>query len=404
MTNVTLEIPGGGQFYLDGDGLRGAVLTIPKDTEIQVFRDKVLMYPRFAENALGLYTMVPMEGLREVDITIFDDPEYGLAPRQAGCVWDPALMIGASSEKMRTYGVQHQSELCTDFLWKKCWRQLLGPGGGIRDIESTPGSRQLLFEAIAKLHAGMSNDIWLLGHYGSHPDFEKADANGWWRANKSLNPTKWARLLKQQRTLGGLYTMVDSLKNVTQLEHFNIELDPTLVSGKKFTGDALKYVDDVKEQLPEKLGNADQARINICTVGLFNRMKELIKLRYSALPEAYNIEVMGHDNRPKTLRLDPRRVIQYDGDWYIRDDTQAKKDSLCGTITHRLLVCAPGVFGVGYDVDISNQDNGMGMTVSHWKTPPFMGKTYFSADFELGFTVLGQNDWIANSSLVLEPA
>ena len=283
------------------------------------------------------------------------------------------------------------------------WRSILGKGAGIYDINSTDKSRALLAKVIAKLHFGIGNDYYKVVEFSGHPMFQLADENEWWKLNPKMTYPRWKRILKQQSIgSGGHITIMDSLASTELKDNFNVEIREEDIDGKRYKGDAFQLFNRLTDQFPERLQYME-AVVIMCTPGIFNRLKEQKSLRHRGIEQSYLIDTLGHDGSSNPIKLSAKNVLQIDGYYVVNKPEWLWMDSVCGTITHRIAAVAQGVLAIGYDVAPQEQDNGMGLDVEHVTRGRYKGKSYFSADFELGTTILGADDYVAHGSLILTP-
>ena len=399
------------QIHLTGDdgdivnlnnSASAAVLTVPQAVETRIFRERALTQPRLWGNQLGLYQFVDMKGRSKINMSSFKTPEYNLRDRIEACQWDPDKGMDKYTDTMETHGVEYQGEMCNAEIFGKCWRQLLGPGNKINDITGSDGAVKLLSMAIDNVHRGIGNDIYLLLDFGGHPLIDLADEQGWWKLNKRMDTKKWDRLKRQQGILGGHVAIYEGLK-ADNIDQFNVEINPDDCVNGQYIGDTFELFDDIISTQSDKLDAYSGDKIISVSSSIFNRHKRLTKDRFGGLKEAYNIFKYGTDGESIALPVDPRFVMDYDGFYIYNRPEWNWLSKVTGCEVYMAALNAKGSLGVGYDVSLADQGNGMGMDITYHRAGRFKGITEFNASFDLGAALLGGEDYAVYASLIKNP-
>jgi len=410
----------GGKLFYDNSPA-AQVLRIERSTAMYIFERASIINPTFSQNALGLYTMVPVGRDGEAVFGHFGTPKYNLRPRAKRCAWNPSKCgITFGIDKIPTCPIQLQNELCTDVLWNSCWEKLLGIGNGIYDWDSTQEAGILLARVLNKIMQGVGNDFWLLMTFGGHPYIEKAHQMKWYRLC-GVSEEEWACFYEMMGACGGHLTMADTLKVVEGLDNFNIDIPLSDVNGDKYEGDAMALFDELIEEAPSILSRFQKATITPnmpmvvgsanpmgklvigVTEGIFNRYKRQLRDQYKNIPESYYMTLHGEDHGCSNCgsqRL--RGVLEYDGYLIVCMPEWSELDKMTCIKTHRAILMAPGVLGLAYDVTPDEQFEGMGMEVTRWNMDPHRGKTYISANFRAGAAILDPN-YMVMACRFLEP-
>jgi len=400
----------------------GRSIEIPRSTTIQIFEKASIINPSLSSNALGLYTMVPVGRDGEAVFGYFGNPRFNLRARSKRCAFNQTSCgMDFGIEKIPTCAIQLQNKFCVDMLWNTCWQKLLGIGSGVRDWNSTQEAAMLLAKLVNKIMQGVGNDVYDLITYGGHPYIQKAHEEEWYKLC-GISKERWMCFYEMMMACGGHLTAIDTLKIVNKLPQLNTNyIKRSDVKGRKFIGDAMKLFDAIKDNATQKLNqfqkqmsmaempmivgsaNPDGQLIMGVTQGIFDRYKEQIKQIFKGINAGYYITLHGEDHGCidcGSRRL--RGVLEYDGCLVVCKPEWSLLDQMTCIHSHRALLMAPGVLGIAYDVPLTEQRDGMGMSITNWTMDPHKGETYVSADFRIGAAILDP-DYIAGDCYFLEP-
>jgi len=410
----------GSLFY--GANQVGRTIEIPRETTMYIFEKASIINPSLSSNALGLYTMVPVGRDGEAVFGYFGNPRFNLRKRSKRCAFNPSNCgMDFGIEKIPTCPLQLQNKFCVDMLWNTCWQKMLGIGSGIRDWNSTQEAGMMLAKLIDKIMLGVGNDVYDLITYGGHPYIQMANDKKWYKLC-GISDEKWECFYEMMMACGGHLTAIDTLKLVEKLPQLNVGfIKKSDTNGSKFVGDAMALFDAVKasakpvlsqyqksmsmSEMPTIVGaaNPDGKLLMCVTQGIFDRYKEQLRQIYKGIDASYYLTLYGEDHGCGdcgNTRL--RGVLEYDGclivckpEWSLLDDYTCVK-------SHRALLMAPGVLGIAYDVPLTEQRDGMGMSITNWTIDPHRGETFVSADFRIGAAIL-DHDYIAGDCFFLEP-
>lgn len=410
----------GSLFY--NNNMSAQVLQVPRSTALYLFEKASIVNPRFADNACGLYTFVPIGRDGEAHFGSFSTPQFNLRPRDKRCSWNPSKCgIEFGIEKIPTCPLQLQNELCTDMLWGSCWEKLLGIGSGVRDFDSTQEAALLLARVINKIMIGIGNDLYYLMAFGGHPYIQMAHEKKWYKLC-GISQEKWDCFYEMIMACGGHLTMIDAMKEVDKLPQFQGGyLKASDTNGAIYNGDAMAAIDFVKAQathemstyskmdrglnMPAVVGaaNPDGKLIVGVTEGIFNRLKQQYRQIYKGIPEGFYLTLYGESHGCEgcgSQRL--KGTLMYDDCIVICKTEWSFLDQMTCIKSHRVVLMAEGVLGIAYDVPLTEQYNGMGMEISKWNIQPNKGKTYVDADFRVGAAILDP-DYISADCLLLTP-
>lgn len=262
---------GNGQSIFYDNNMATQSLFIERTTALYIFERASIIAPAFSQNALGLYTFVPVGMDGEAIFGSFTDPQFNLRARAKRCTWNPSTCgLDFGTEKIPTCPINHQSEVCTDVLWDSCWEKLLGIGNGVRDFDSSTASASFLAMAVSKKMRGIGNDFWYLMSFGGHPYIQKAHENKWYRLC-GISDEKWNCFYEMMQACGGHLTMIDALKDVEKRAGYNIEIKKEWVRGSKYIGDAMALFDSLIENKGQKLETYTKAYMGMGYTACSNR-------------------------------------------------------------------------------------------------------------------------------------
>jgi hypothetical protein len=335
-----------------------------------------------------------------------DVPEYLLQARGNGCDWDPVKGIKTAIDEVDMCAWKFQGEQCPDALWNTCLEKMLGVGNQVTDFLATSEGSALFSEIIRNVNIGLGNSYFMMAWFGQNDLIGVADENNSW-VNK-VDAAKWANFKRNQATCGGLMTMIDRLK-ADDIEHFNVEITDSELSAdqKVYIGDAKALIDRVIDAAPyefnmineQNISSGDYPIIKV-TPSIFKRLKEQNNLTSFAEVNMTTLNLMlkGKDDE---FFLGPNTMM-YNGYMIVRDDIQRKFDEVTGTITHRVLMGIPGVFGIAHDTAAIDQFNGLGMRMFQDLRPKEGGLLTMDAYGKIATRIIN-SDFLVNASRSFAP-
>jgi len=95
-------------------------------------------------------------------------------------------------------------------------------------------------------------------------------------------------------------------------------------------------------------------------------------------------------------------VLIYNGYVIYNDPVFKVFDNITGTVTHRALLGAPGVFAVAFDIPAIKSSEDLGLEIVQHLDAPFKGKIFMDTIFKVGNKILDTN-FVVNASLTLTP-
>lgn len=403
---LRIELPGVGNAFFAGNETSN-LLTIETGTALQIIRDYSVLKPDLGMNILGLHTGVQVGPDNKAKWGKFRAARFAARKRDSSCAWNPGGGTKFDVESVDVCGKQHQSEFCVGTLWDSCWEKLLAIGVDANDIEATAEGSRLLSILIEKEYETIGNDYYDLAYFANHPTIAESETNGYWVEN-GVDATDWNNYhtMQTQDSCGGIMTVAESLKTDEGFDHFNVEISTSDVNGKTFTGDAIallrtvisKRTADFKTWSKSRFDSPIARPIISVTEGIFNRYKEQLTAQFNGIPQGYQLLVGGEGG----IQMPMADVLMFDGYWVVNRTDWATLDAMTGMTSHIVMMTAPGVLGIAYDVSPMAQYRGMGLVVNQWNAAPYLGKTFFHTNYKVGAAIL-DHKYVVYGSLYLAP-
>lgn len=377
-------------------------VTIPTGTALTFFKKLAVVAPDIAMNQLGLYSFATLGRNGKAKFAALGTPKHILQKRNNGCVWNPKGKMPMTLTEVELCPIEYMGEQCPDAFWDSCFEQIFGTGNDVRDFFATPEGQNLVKLMLQQIYTGLGNSYYDLAWFGQHPLIDDSDANGWY----GVDPQEWADYKNQQVACGGFMTLIDYYKEVEGRDNFNIPIYRNEVDGEDFVGDAFDLLDRAIRKATGTFGQILRAKtlngiaptIQV-SAGIFRKLEDQLLAKFAVIPAMYQYWMTGTDG---TSMLMPG-VLKHKGFNVVLNDAWGAFDALTGCITHRVVVSAPGVFGMANDVPDVKQFEGMGLRVTQHLDAPYMGKIYMDTTFKMTATLL-DIDLLNNASLVLRPS
>ncbi len=379
-------------------------ITIPTETAIRLFNTFAVLYPNILANAMGIYTIGEVDREGMVRYASLGVPKHILTARKNGCVWDPKGRMPMTLTENSLCPVEFMGEECPDAFWGGCLERIFGTGNAVRDFFSTAESRAIIQEILNNIYIGLGNSFYELADFGQHPLIADSTENNWF----TVDQKEWNDYVDQQEACGGFVTQMDYLKNTEGLDNMNVPIYTNEIDGAEFIGDA----EDLFKRLLSAAGVGTEFStiINARGVGMaapiiqvsqsiFQKYEDELLTKFAAIPEMYYYYLTGVDG---ARQLQPG-VLRYKGAWVYCNYGWGLFDRITGTISHRAVVSAPGVFGLSSDVRNLRQFSGLGLRVVQHLDAPWMGKVYMDTTFKMGTAILN-TQMLAMASVTLSPA
>lgn len=395
----------GNAFFKGTDA--GNILQIETGTTLNIIRDYAVLRPDLGMNILGLHTAVPVSGDGKLKWGKFKAASHVARKRDNSCTWRPGGGTKFGVETADICNKQHQTEHCVGSEYDSCWEKLLGIGTDINNIDATAEGSRLLNILISKEYETIGNDYYDLAYFANHTLIQESEDNGYWMAN-NVSASDWDNFytMSTDDSCGGFLTQLEDVRTTEGYDHFNVEIYESDVDGALYTGDTFALFRRVLAARTHAMKTWNKSRFDnpiarpIISVsqGIFDRYKEQLTQQYNGILTGFTLFFEGEGG----ISMPMADILRYDGYWILARPDWAVLDAMTGYVTHMVVMTAPGVLGLGYDVPPTEQYKGMGLIVSKWDAPPFLGKTYFHTNYRLGTMIL-DTDYVVYGRLFLAP-
>lgn len=387
----------------------GSARTISVQTEsaMQIFDNiAVLETDRFARE-LGLYGDVVLGRDLKGRFGSFTTPKHLLSNRKNGCTWNPKGGMRMNVEEFPTCPVEFDGEQCPDVFYGTCFERLFGPGNDVRDFSATAEGQDILSAMLTKIYQGLGNSFFDLYNYANNPMISTANTEGFY----GVSVEEWEDYVDQMLSgeCGGIITQLDELAAAGESYYdMSIPLADVDVAAKKYTGDIIEFLEDLKDQASAELQSAmdtgvmingvNRMPIILLTPNLFRAYKAWITAQAGTNELAYRYALERTDGTTSITG----NILMYDGMPVIRWDAPARFDAITGSLTFRAAIAMPGVFGVLHDVSDLMQFTGMGLLIEQSTRLADKGKVFMTTNFRWGAGIANK-DFVSHASLVLHP-
>lgn len=386
---------------------QGRYIEIPTADTLTIFERINIRESDISTNELGLFSRVRLNGNKTAKFARLSPPAHVLQSRKNGCVWNPKGRIRQDSDEFDTCPVEVNMEICPDAWWFECYEKLYGPGNKVRDMLGTPEGAQMFQMLLSVAYEGTGNSLSQQVYFANHPYIEQANTQGFYAKDDGTGTDEldWLDYYGQQTEIdcAGVMTIVDSFVN-EGYPGYDVDIPSTDIdfATGEYTGDIIalfnqliakakgpfakwirngarvRRLDSVQAQYYPTL-NGKIFPLILCTKAEFQAYEDYLIATHGDIPEGYQYALTGSDGKflvPGILRYKGMAVVPWD-----EVDTF---DSIVGTQSHRVAICAPGIFGIGYDVEDLAMYRGMGMRITQKLEPPYQGKIFMDTTFRWG--------------------
>ena len=395
-----------GGFGLTNSG-NARTISVQTETAMQIFDNiAVLETDRFARE-LGLYGHVVLGRDLKGRFGSFTTPKHLLSNRKNGCTWNPKGGMRMNVEEFPTCPVEFDGEQCPDVFYGTCFERLFGPGNDVRDFSATAEGQEVLAAMLTKIYQGLGNSFFDLYNYANNPMISTANTEGFY----GVSVEEWEDYVDQMLSgeCGGIITQLDELAAAGEAYYdMSIPLADVDVAAKKYTGNIIELLEDLKDQASAELQSAmdtgvmingvNRMPIILLTPNLFRAYKAWITAQSGTNELAYRYTLERTDGTTMTSA----NMLMYDGMPVIRWDAPARFDAITGSLTFRAAIAMPGVFGILHDVSDLMQFEGMGLLIEQSTRLADKGKVFMTTNFRWGAGIANK-DFVSHVSLVLHP-
>lgn len=391
---------------------QGRYIEVPRADTVAIFERVAIRETDVTLNQLGLYSFVRLNGNRSVKFASLKAPSHVLQARRNGCLWNPKGKIHQGMDEFPTCPVEVNMEICPDAFWDDCYEKLFGPGNDVRNLLGTAAGAQMFQMLLSLAYEGVGNSFSQQLNFANHPFIEAANTEGFYNNDEGTgtDEVEWADYYDQQMGIecSGIITSLDALasEGIGDLDMEIPDADIDAVTDE-YTGDIVQLFNQLmaKARGPFRkwIINGAQARglnavqngiyranggkifpIILCTAPEYQAYEDYLVQTYGTIPAAYQY-FLTKDSGDGLLMPG---VLRYKGMPVVMWDEVTTFDSIVGTKSHRVAIAAPGVFGVGHDVEGLKQYQGMGMRIIQRLEAPFQGKIFLDTTFRYGAGII----------------
>lgn len=381
-------------------------LEIPQGNMLEIYDGIILKKMNVIANQYGLYSFANFQGRDKKRIATLTLPKHVLQ-RATNCkTWNPKGRLRLEGAEMIASRVEFDGEQCVDELFGDCLEYLLGGGNNAYDMAATEKGRQLLDAMLGRITDALSNSIYDLVTFANHPTIDTSDSNAYWDTGKT-EEQEWLDFVDQQGAVDfkGHVALIDEAKT-DGLDHFNVQIPDGDFDGTKtkYEGDAIALIQEVIDSAPTKFRLAIKNQLQgfpaiiLVTRSIFSRLKTQLIDDYTGIDAPYQLLITNNGIQrpiPGALQLDGKLVLCW--------DEMDHFNELTGTVSHRVVMTAPGNMVVGYDTDNLDGIAGGGLLVE--QSPRIREKKridMFTA-FKTG-AAIANTDFMVNASADFTPS
>lgn len=420
----------GGNFYpiTIGDsvtlneGTSSRTFQVRTETALQVFRKLAIREQDITLNQLGLFSTVPINNDLKSRFAKLGGPRHTLRRRQNGCAWNPKGKFSLGVDEFPTSPIEFQMEECPDAFWESCWERLFGVGNDVRDFYSTPEGAAMIAMMIETVYDSIGNDISATYHFANHPAITEAQNDGFY-SQVGTSEYDWGNYYEQMTSveIRGIVTLMDDLRDAGHNNYTMDIPDADIDADGNYQGDIEQLFEALiaraKGPFASWIKNGQMVRgiqrmqsnmlvpisgkifpVILCTPAEYRAYEDVLRARFTHIPEGYRYSLT-KESGDGLLTIN---ALRYKGMAVVQWDEVATFDTVTGVMSHRVVIAAPGVFGISYDVMDLKMFAGAGLRITQKLEAPYMGKTYFDTTFRLG-AGLADADFIVMASNIAVP-
>lgn len=390
-----------------GGTVTANLLSLNTEASLNFFKKISILKTNIAKNSLGLYSFARAGRNGKVRFASLTTPRHLFQSRKS-CVWRDKGKISMNSSEFTLSPIEYMGSQCPDSLYG-CMEGIFGTGNQVKNILGTAEGMGFFSQFLDRVYMGLGNSFYDLVSWGQHELITEADAGDWY----TVNDEEWDAYTDQQENVSGHMALVDDLKT-EGLTNFCIPINLANISA-----DRNSYIGTVTDLFDEVL-DAESPELKLAATSSLDASLKSILLVDKRLFKKYEDELITQwGNIPATLAyfmngafckelgcISTEAVpgmLKYNGHVVVRMDEWESFDTMVGVRTFRCMSVAPGVFGIGYDIDSIDQTSGFGLQVTQQMLAPFKGKVFMDTTFKVGTGILDEN-FIVNASLVFKPA
>lgn len=315
-------------------------LSIPCDSMTELVRTQMVANSSLADNKYGLFSMKGNIHTDKFKIASLTPPKHLWGGKSLNCQFNPKGNFGSRRAEFDLNEIVFNGKQCPDSFYDNGWYQLFGTGRPIEMLKSANGLT-LVRNLVAMVGNALTNDLWNLVTYGSHPIITTSDSNGAFANYTSAED--WADFKDQQSQVGGFVTAAEYLKTTGLYPNYNVAISGGNISGANYTGAVLEglFVTVKAAATAEKeifVTRSRQKEVWLVTKGIFEKGKTELREKFPALQVGYDMFVNGNT----TLNGGMSEYYEWDGKYIVKFDEPQLIDSITGYNTHMVIATVPG--------------------------------------------------------------
>lgn len=313
-------------------------LSIPCDSMTELVSTQMVANSPLASDKYGIFNMKGGIHTDKFKIASLVPPKHLWSGKKDACQFDPKGRMGSKRSEFELNEIVFHGKQCPDSFYDVGWYQLFGTGRPLDMLKSQTGL-QLIRNIVAMISTALTNDLWNLITYGSHPIISTSDADGAYVNYTSAQD--WADFKDQQERVGGFVTAAEYLKTAGET-NFNVEIQAGDVSGAQYTGNVLndlfiRVKNAAKAEKSLYVSRTRTKEVWLVTKGIFEKGKEELKALFPALQVGYDMVINGVGNNTGLSEY-----YMWDGKYIVLFDEPEMIDSITGYNTHMVLATVPG--------------------------------------------------------------
>lgn len=405
---------------LDADR-SGRYLELRTQESLTIFKKIALQEPDLSLNMLGLFAHVPVGRDGKARFARIGPPKHVISNRKSGCAWNPKGGVTMGIDSFPVCPEEIQMEECPDAFYGDCFERIFGVGNEVRDLMGTAEGASLVQMIISQIYLGIGNSFSELFHFANHPLIDVANTDGFYPVEEK----EWLDYYDQQMTTecGGLVTQLDELYAMG-VDGFNNEIPDSDINQttQEYIGDIEGLfnglinkargafaswimngasVGTVMSTVPQLYLPAPGNKIFpiiLCTKWEYQAYEDALVAKFTEIPEIYRYYVSKNSGD----RMLVPGVLRYKGLPVVLWDEISTFDAITGAVSHRVVIAAPGAFGIAHDVPSLRMFEGMGLRIQQRLDLPFQGKIFFDTTFKWGAGI-ADKDFIVMATNVKHP-
>jgi hypothetical protein len=353
-------------------------LSIPCDSMTELVRTEMVANSSLASDKYGLFAMKGGVNTDKFKIASLTPPKHLWSGKKEGCQFDPKGNFGSRRAEFDLNEIVFHGQQCPDTFYDNGWYQLFGTGRPMDMLRSANGLT-MVRNLVTMVSNALTNDLWNLVTFGSHPLITTADGNGAYVNYTSAQD--WTDFKDQQDKVGGFVTAAEYLRTTGLYPNYSsVSIAGGDISGSNYTGDVLEdlFVRVKAAATAEKELYVNRSRskeVWLVTKGIFEKGKTELREKFPALQVGYDMFVNGVG-----MNGGMSEYYEWDGKYIVKFDEPQIIDSITGYNTHMVLATVPQNIAILTGGD----PNRFGLQVQNTGLIKDQGKLFMDAYLRIG--------------------